>query len=140
MSGGFFVPAPPIPPIGPLPLPFTEVPTVFLALGLLGFELVQGATIIACANHNVVVDHVLQNENGLRVGVKQLADGQLQIVLDEEEVRAKEGIEANELKKRFQQKLSYARVVERLKAEGYQVVEETEEANETIRLVVRRWR
>ena len=139
MSGGFFIAPPLIPPGGPLPVPFLEVPTLLLALGLLGFEIVQGVNVIACANRNVVVDHVLRNENGLQIGVKQTADG-LQIVLDEEEVRAKEGVEAKELKARFQQKFAYVNVVQRLKAEGYQVVEENEEADNTIRLVVRRWR
>jgi len=140
MSGYFHVPMPPVPPSAPAPIPFLEVPMVLLALGLLGFELVQGIGVIVCANRQVTVNHLMVNENGLRVGVVQKTDGTLELVFDEEELREREGIEVKEFTTRFQQKYAYASLMRRLKAEGYSVVEEVEEADDTIRLVVRRWR
>ena len=132
MSGAFFMP--------PIPIPFMEIPTALFALGLLGFEMVQGATSLACRNKSEVVDHVLVNESGLRIGVRQTSEGKLELLVDEEELRKKEGLEVKDLEKQVQQKYGYAQVISRLKAEGYQVVEEMEQSDETIKLVVRRWR
>ena len=132
MSGGFF--------LAPVPIPFMEIPTALIALGLLGFELAQGIGILKTGRMNEQVEHVLVNENGLRIGVRKNAEGQLELLVDEEELREREGIEIGEFNNQVQQRYGYVQLMDRLKAEGYTIVEETEEENETIRVVVRRWR
>jgi lauroyl/myristoyl acyltransferase len=132
MSGGFFMPA--------IPIPFMEIPTAIMALGILGFELAQGVSTLVTAKRQQVVDHVLVNENGLRIGVRQTKEGKLELLVDEDELREKEGMELKDFHQEVQKQYQYVQLMERLKAEGYTVVEETEEANETVRLVVRRWR
>jgi hypothetical protein len=129
MSGCGFFP--------PVIIPMMELPTAMIALGMLGFELVQGLYQVANA---CTVDHVLQNKSGLKIGLRKTKKGKLELLVDEDELREKEGIELKDFKNQFQQRYAYAKLVERLKAEGYTMVEEKEETNETIRLVVRRWR
>ena len=83
MSGGFAIPAP----MTPIPVPFAELPTMLFALGAIGFEVVRGIQIYQCANRQIQCEHILQNEHGLKVGVTQDAEGNIQIVVDEEELR-----------------------------------------------------
>jgi len=132
MSGCFFGP--------PILIPMMELPTAMIALGMLGFELVQGLYQVANVKAFCNVDHVLQNKSGLKIGLRMNKKGKLELLVDEDDLRAKEGIELKDFKNQFQQRYAYAKLVERLKAEGYTMVEEKEETNETIRLVVRRWR
>jgi hypothetical protein len=132
MSGCFFAP--------PVLIPMMEIPTAFIAFGMLGFELVKGLHDFNCMGKTNLVDHVLTNKSGLKIGIRKNKQGKLEILVDEDELRAKEGIELKEFKQQIQQKYAYTQLLNRLKAEGYTVVEEKEEANESIRLVVRRWR
>ncbi len=132
MSGGFMMP--------PVPIPFMEIPTAIVALGMLGFEVVQGINTLVNANRNELVENILVNENGLRIGVRTNREGRLELLVDEDELREKEGLEIKEFHQQIQKNYAYVKLMERLKAEGYTVVEETEEANETVRVVVRRWR
>ncbi len=117
-----------------------EIPTAMIALGMLGFEVARGVTIYASSTTNQQVSHVLVNENGLRIGINQNAQGQLELLVDEEELREKEGIEIKELETELQKNYQYVQLMDRLKAEGYTIVEETEEAEDTVRVLVRRWR
>jgi len=123
-----------------VPIPFMEIPTAIMALGMLGFELMQGVSILVNSKLNRAVDHVLVNENGLKIGVIQTKDGKLELLVDEDELREKEGMELKEFHEEVQKRYQYTQLIKRLQADGFSVVEETEEANETIRLVVRRWR
>jgi len=132
MSCGFMMP--------PVPIPFMEIPTAIVALGMLGFEVVQGINTLVNANRNELVENILVNENGLRIGVRTNREGRLELLVDEDELREKEGLEIKEFNQQIQKNYAYVKLMERLKAEGYTVVEETEEANETVRVVVRRWR
>jgi hypothetical protein len=133
MSGCGFMP--------PIIIPMMEIPTAMIALGMLGFELVQGLSQISNAARTTCdVDHVLINKSGLKIGLRKDRKGKLELLIDEDELRQKEGIELKEFRNQFQKRYAYAKLVERLKAEGYTLVEEKEETNETIRLVVRRWR
>ena len=132
MSGVLFFP--------PVMIPTMEIPTLFIAFGMMGFQLIQGLTQVNCARKVLTVDHVLINENGLRIGIRKNKAGKLELLVDEDELREKEGIELKEFSKQVQKRYSYVKLMDRLKAEGYTLVEEKEEANETIRLVVRRWR
>ncbi len=124
----------------PVPIPFMEFPTAVIAFSMLGFEILQGIKTYVGSKVTQQVDHVMVNENGLRIGVRHTKEGKLELLVDEEELREKEGIELKEFEENVQKKYQYTQLMERLQAEGYTVVEETEEANETIRLVVRRWR
>ena len=54
MSGGFFVP--------PVPIPFMEIPTAIIALGMLGFEIAAGAKDLMYMNQRVNVQHVTCHE------------------------------------------------------------------------------
>jgi lauroyl/myristoyl acyltransferase len=121
-------------------IPMMELPTMFIAFGLMGFELLQGLQQVSCGRRTLDVDHVLVNNNGLRIGVRKNRQGKIELLVDENELREKEGIELKEFTKQVQKRYAYAHLMERLKAEGYTLVEEKEEANESIRLVVRRWR
>ena len=132
MSGVMFMP--------PVIIPMMEIPTAIIALSMLGFELVQGVRNVSCARNLMEVDHVMVSESGLKIGIRVNKKGRLELLVDEEELRAKEGIELKEFTKQVQKRYAYAALMERLKAEGYTVVEETAKEDETIRLVVRRWR
>jgi len=132
MSGCFFLP--------PVIIPMMEIPTAMIAFSMLGFELIRGLRDFTCENNIREVDYVLKNESGLKLGIRKNKQGKLEILVDEDELREKEGIELKEFKQQVQKRYSYVKLMERLKAEGYTVVEEKEEANESIRLVVRRWR
>ena len=126
--------------IPPAIIPAMQIPTALIAFGMLGFEVVQGAKALVCGRKQDIVDHVLVNESGLRIGVRKNKEGKLELLVDENELRTKEGLELKEFEQQVQQKYAYAELMKRLQAEGYQVVEETEEAEDTVRLVVRRWR
>lgn len=132
MSGVGFFP--------PVPIPMMEIPTAIFALSLLGFELLHGTRTLLCRKNSEIVDHVFINETGLRIGIRQSKDGKMELLVDEEELRKKEGLEIKDFEEKVQKQYGYARLMERLRADGYTVVEETEEADETVRLVVRRWR
>jgi hypothetical protein len=132
MSGCFFLP--------PIVIPLMEIPTALIAFSMLGYELVRGVHDFSCSRNVVNVDYVLKNESGLKIGIRKTREGKLELLVDEDELREKEGIELKEFRQQVQQKYSYIKLMDRLKAEGYTVVEEKEEANESIRLVVRRWR
>jgi len=133
MSGGFFVP--------PVPIPFMEIPTAIIALGMLGFELAAGAKDLMYMNQRVNVQHVLVNESGLRIGVRvDTKTGLMELLVNEEELREKEGIEIKQFEETVQKNYQYTQVMNRLKAEGFTIVEEKQEANETVKVVVRRWR
>jgi len=132
MSGFFLAP--------PVLVPFMEIPTALIALGYLGFEVAGGIHSVACNRKKQIVDHVLVSKSGLQIGVRLDAEGRLELLVDEDELRTREGLELQDFEKQVQQKYQYAELLERLKSEGYTVVEENEESDQTIRLVVRRWR
>ena len=126
-------------------LPIIFIPTMegvlaTAALSLLGYNIVQDAGNLTCAGKTVTADHVLESESGLQIGVRTRRDGTLELLIDEDELRTKEGLDLKEFEEQLQQKYAYVKLKKQLEAEGYQVVEETEEEGETIRLVVRRWR
>jgi lauroyl/myristoyl acyltransferase len=124
----------------PVLIPAMEIPTAVIALTMLGFELVSAVSSISDHARSLNVDQVMVNKAGLKVGLRTGKNGKLELVIDEEQLRKKEGIELKDFKKQLQHKYAYARMLERLKAQGYSVVEEENIESKRIRLVVRRWR
>ena len=123
----------------PVLIPAMEIPTAIIALTMLGFELVSAVSSIS-DHARSLSDQVMVNKSGLKVGLRTGKNGKLELVIDEEQLRKKEGIELKVFKKQLQHKYAYARMLERLKVQGYSVVEEENLESKRIRLVVRRWR
>jgi hypothetical protein len=121
-------------------IPSMQAVVATSALALLGYNIVAGSDKLFCGGKTVAADHVLESESGLQIGVRTTKDGKLELLVDEDELRTKEGLDLKEFEEQLQQKYQYVKLKEQLEADGYSVVEETEEENETIRLVVRRWR
>jgi hypothetical protein len=125
-----------IPPFPVTPLAF---PALAILLSQLGYEMVQGYRKVKASGKAQANSAVFRSANGVDVEVKVDGEGKIELCVDEEELRAKEGIEREELAGKIVQGFSYQKVIEELEAKGYTIVEEQELDTGSIRLVVRKW-
>jgi len=126
--------------VHPISIALMELPIAISALGHLGYELIRGVTEFRCGKNVLDADYVFRSKSGLKIALRKDKHGKLELLVDKEELRKKEGIEVKELERQIQRRYAYVNLMEKLKAEGYTVVEEEHREDETIRLVVRRWR
>jgi hypothetical protein len=131
MSGFFAIPAVMIPPLA--------FPTMIIILGHLGYEFVRGIQVAKGTAKAQAQAGVFRSANGVEVELKLTEEGNLELCVDEEQLRAMEGIEKEELSGKIVQGYTHHKVIEELEAQGYTVVEEEELDTGTIRLVVRKW-
>ena len=117
-----------------------EMVTVKEVLELMGFQVAPGVKRFTCTTNAMNVDQVMVNKEGLKIALRKNKKGKLELAVDEEELRKKEGIELKDFTKKVQRGYSYVTLKKQLTAEGYTVVEENRREDETIRLVVQRWR
>ncbi|MCI0482377.1 MAG: DUF1257 domain-containing protein, partial [Candidatus Dadabacteria bacterium] len=121
------------------PLTPLAFPGLALLLYQLGYEMVRGYKKVSASGKAQANSAVFRSVNGVDVEVKIDAEGKIEICVDEEQLRAKEGIEREDLAGKIVQGLSYQKVIEQLEAQGYTIVEEQELDTGSIRLVVRKW-
>lgn len=124
---------------GAMAIPPLAFPTLILILGHLGYELMGGFKAASALAETKARGSVFRSANGVEVELSITEDGQIDLCVNEEELRAKEGIEREELVDKIIQGYTHVKVIEDLQAQGYTVVEEEELDTGTIRLVVRKW-
>jgi len=89
-------------------------------------------------SQKVMVNILIRDAEGQTIGLIKKKDGSYETVFS-----ASSGVSYNkqkEMANRLKQRYAYLAVKEKLSQEGYTVVEEQQHANQTIRLVARRWR
>ncbi len=123
----------------PIPIPILEFPTLILLLGSFGYEAIKGYRQIKMQKVGVAKAQAFRSPNGVDVEIGLTEKGELQVCVDEDELRAKEGIEREELAEQIIQAYTYKKVVEKLEKQGYSVIEEQEVDSGTIKLVVQKW-
>jgi hypothetical protein len=107
----------------------------------LGYEVTENTTVQGHHGcHEVDIAATTSRGNG--IGFVQNGDGSYDMVSDWWGVRTSEKRMATELKARaaaIQKEYAKKMVLEQTKADGFELVSETEDTDGTIRLVVRRW-
>ncbi|GEM_PF-2543837 len=94
--------------------------------------------IIKADGQKVMVDILIRDAEGQTIGLIKKKDGTYETVFT-----ASSGVSYHrqkEMVNRLKQRYAYLAVREKLLQEGYTIVEEKQGANQTIRLVARRWR
>jgi len=85
------------------------------------------------------VDVVVKDDNGRDIGFVKQDDGKVQVVADNCGLSTAQLQRQQQLINAVKQRYGYNRVVEQLKVQGYQVVEEQKKTSGEIRLVARKW-
>ena len=80
------------------------------------------------------VDHVLQDSEGHRVGVKKKTDGTVDLIPQKCDDPG-----TDKMVRRLTQHYARGKVLNELKQKGYQVVKEEVQPDRSIRVVVQRW-
>ena len=84
------------------------------------------------------VEAVFEDGVGRLAGLAKTEKG-YQLVTDSQDLTAEEAKKQNESIQQVVQRYAYRKVVKQLQAEGYQVAEEQKQADNSIRLVCRKW-
>lgn len=85
------------------------------------------------------VDVVVQDDNGRDVGFQKQDDGTYKVIADCEGLDQEQLKKQNEFINKVKRKYAYKMLMGQLKDQGYQVVEEENVGQDTVRLVARRW-
>jgi len=121
------------------PIPILEFALIARLLGDLGYEMAKASRQVKALRSGWAQGSSFRSPNAVEIEVGVTKDGRLQLFVDEEELRAKEGIEEKDLAEQIVQGYTYKKVIEKLQAQGYTLVEEQQLDEGTIKLVVRKW-
>ncbi|HEX7124283.1 MAG TPA: DUF1257 domain-containing protein [Thermodesulfobacteriota bacterium] len=117
----------------------TDLDALRAALADLGYAVVEGETQIrGWRNTSQSVD-VAARLGAFDIGFRRGGDGTYDAVADWWGVKTYEGLSQADFMRRVTQRYAYHKVVGEASRQGYTVVEEQNEADQSIRLVVRRW-
>ena len=125
--------------IGVSPIPIFEFALIGRLLAELGYDMVKASSQVKALRSGWAKGSMFRSPNGVEIEVGVTKEGKLQLFVDEEQLRAKEGIEEKDLAEQIVQGYTYKKVIEKLQAQGYTLVEEQQLDEGTIKLVVRRW-
>ena len=81
---------------------------------------------------------VIDTKSSYDIGIVQTADG-YGLIGDWEMLQVRAGIEQDEFINTLNKKYAYTKVLEEISKQGYTVVEETEDAQQVVKVRVRRW-
>ena len=81
----------------------------------------------------------IRTGTGYDIGVRQAADGSLDLVADWWALETEKGITQESFMDRIRQRYAYRQVRSSLEAQGYGTAEEVQDEDGSIRLLVRRW-
>ncbi|HEY8369001.1 MAG TPA: DUF1257 domain-containing protein [Thermodesulfobacteriota bacterium] len=117
----------------------TDLDALRAALADLGYAVVEGETQIrGWRNTSQSVD-IAARLGAFDIGFRRGADGTYDAVADWWGVKTYEGLSQADFMRRVTQRYAYHKVIGEASRQGYTVVEEQNEADQSIRLVVRRW-
>lgn len=81
---------------------------------------------------------VIDTKSSYDIGVVQTADGYA-LTGDWDMLQVRAGIEQEDFLNTLNKKYAYSKILEEVSKQGYTVVEETEDAQQVVRVRVRRW-
>ena len=81
---------------------------------------------------------VIDTKSSFDIGIVQTAEG-YSLIGDWEMLQVRAGIEQEDFMNTLNKKYAYTKILEEIGKQGYQVVEETEDATQTVKVRVRRW-
>lgn len=97
----------------------------------------EQGTVVPMTTSEGAVHHVsvlVTSETGVKVGFQRQKDGTLKAIADAGTAAAR-----RQVLNRIRQRYAYHTVVDRLKQQGYTLVEEKPQADKSVRLVLRKW-
>jgi hypothetical protein len=81
---------------------------------------------------------VIDTKSTYDIGIVQTADG-YSLIGDWDMLQVRAGIEKEDFLNTLNKKYAYTKILEEISKQGYTVVEETEDAQQTVKVRVRRW-
>ena len=117
----------------------TDLSALKAALADLGYAVADGeASIRGWRNTSQEVD-VAARLGAFDVGFRRGTDGTYDAVADWWGVKTYEGVAQGDFMRRLTQRYAYHKVVGEARKQGYALVDEENQADQSIRLVVRKW-
>lgn len=117
----------------------TDLDALKAALTDLGYSVAEGEATVRGWRNTAQTADLAARLGAFDIGFRQAADGTYEAVADWWGVKTYEGVSQQDFMRRVTQRYAYHKVVGEAGRQGYSVVEETNEADQSIRLVVRRW-
>jgi hypothetical protein len=110
-----------------------------IALSQLELKLQNSSEIKTTDGKIHMVDVVILDPHGKKIGFEKTAKGNYEIVTDTAGLTKTQLKSQADFVKKIRQRYSYTMVIDRLKKDGYVIAEEEKVQNNTIRLVARKW-
>jgi len=85
------------------------------------------------------VELVVESPQGRQIGFQKTVEGHYEATADTHGLGATEVRDQAKFIRKIVQRYAYKKVLDQLKAQGYVVAEEEQKADDTVRLVVRKW-
>ncbi len=117
----------------------TDLDALRAALADLGYAVVEDEARIRGWRNTSQSADIAARLGAFDIGFRRGADGTYDAVADWWGVKTYEGVSQGDFMRRVTQRYAYRKVVGEAGRQGYTVVEEQNEADQSIRLVVRRW-
>lgn len=117
----------------------TDLEALKAALRDLGYPVVEGQAMIRGWRHATQQADVAARLGSFDIGFRKGADGTYDAVADWWGARTYDGVNQADFMRRLTQRYAYHKVVGEARKQGYTLVEEETQADQSIRLVVRRW-
>lgn len=106
----------------------------------MGFSVKQGVTQVrGYQGDRVEAEMVIDTKSSFDIGVVKTVDG-YELVGDWDMLQVRAGIEQDEFVCDLNKKYAYYRIMNEVKKQGYDVVEESENEQQVVTVKVRRWR
>lgn len=117
----------------------TDLEALKAALEDLGYPVVEGRATIRGWRHATEQAELAARLGSFDIGFRRTADGTYDAVADWWGVRTYEGVSQADFMRRLTQRYAYRKVIGEVSKQGYTLVEEEQQADQSIRLVVRKW-
>jgi hypothetical protein len=117
----------------------TDLEALKAALADLGHQVVEGDVAVRGWRNTSQRAELAVRLGSFDVGFSRGADGTYDVVADWWGVKTYDGVAQPEFMRRVTQRYAYHKVLGEVRRQGYTLVEEESQADQSIRLVVRKW-
>jgi hypothetical protein len=117
----------------------TDLEALKAALADLGHQVVEGDVAVRGWRNTSQRAELAVRLGSFDVGFSRGADGTYDVVADWWGVKTYDGVAQPEFMRRVTQRYAYHKVLGEVRRQGYALVEEESQADQSIRLVVRKW-
>ncbi len=125
---------------GEITLVIQEIAGLIKALNDLKAKHKELTEMKTCGGKIEKVDVVVKDPaTGRDIGFQKTADGSYRVICDSDGLTKEQAAKQQDFVKQIRQRYSYNKVLEELRKQGYIIAEEEKMANNTVRILARKW-